>query len=203
MFERYTESARRSLFFARYEATQLGAIAIETEHLLLGLTRETKGVVALILAQAHVSLEGVRAEVEGRSVFRERISVSVEIPISNQTQRALRAAAEEADALGRRYIGTEHLLLGLLREDQSLAASVLMGHGLLLDEARKAVAKFDAEPPISPSRPVGGLDGSARITQIMGLVDQLAGMSSNAAEAQMLAEHIRVELLRLWPDLNE
>jgi ATP-dependent Clp protease ATP-binding subunit ClpC len=203
MFERYTESARRALFFARYEAVQLGAVAIETEHLLLGLTRESKGVVALILAQSHVSLEGVRAKIEGQSVFRERTSVSVEMPIGSQTQHVLRAAADEADALGRRYIGTEHLLLGLLREDQSLGASVLMEHGLRLDEARKAVAKFDAEPPISPSGPFRGADGSAQLAQILGLVDELTRMSSNAAEARMLAERIRVELLRLRPDLNE
>ena len=71
MFERYTERARRVLFFARYEASQLGSISIETEHLLLGLIREGKGLTSRIFARSHLSLENIRKEIEGRTVFRE------------------------------------------------------------------------------------------------------------------------------------
>ena len=71
MFERYTERARRVLFFARYEASQLGSISIETEHLLLGLIREGKGLTSRIFARSHLSLEGIRKEIEGRTVCRE------------------------------------------------------------------------------------------------------------------------------------
>ena len=112
MFERYTERARRVLFFARYEASQLGSISIETEHLLLGLIREGKGLTSRIFARSHLSLESIRKEIEGRTVFREKVSTSVEIPFSAETKRVLQFAAEEADRLLHNYIGTEHLLLG-------------------------------------------------------------------------------------------
>src|SRR5574339_283205 len=117
MFERYTERARRVLFFARYEASQLGSISIETEHLLLGLIREGKGLTSRIFARSHLSLESIRKEIEGRTVFREKVSTSVEIPFSAETKRVLQFAAEEADRLLHNYIGTEHLLLGIVRED--------------------------------------------------------------------------------------
>ena len=112
MFERYTERARRVLFFARYEASQLGSVSIETEHLLLGLIREGKGLTSRIFARSHLSLENIRKEIEGRTVFREKVSTSVEIPFSVETKRVLEFAAEEADRLLHNYIGTEHLLLG-------------------------------------------------------------------------------------------
>src|SRR5687768_18250989 len=99
MFERYTERARRVLFFARYEASQLGSISIETEHLLLGLIREGKGLTSRIFARSHLSLENIRKEIEGRTVFREKVSTSVEIPFSAETKRVLQFAAEEADRL--------------------------------------------------------------------------------------------------------
>ena len=89
MFERYTERARRVLFFARYEASQLGSISIETEHLLLGLIREGKGLTSRIFARSHLSLENIRKEIEGRTVFREKVSTSVEIPFSAETKRVL------------------------------------------------------------------------------------------------------------------
>ena len=99
MFERYTERARRVLFFARYEASQLGSVSIETEHLLLGLIREGKGLTSRIFARSHLSLETIRKEIEGRTVFREKVSTSVEIPFSAETKRVLQYAAEEADRL--------------------------------------------------------------------------------------------------------
>ncbi len=124
MFERYTERARRVLFFARYEASQLGSVSIETEHLLLGLIREGKGLTSRIFQRAQVSLDTIRKEVEGRSVFREKVSTSVDIPFSAETKRVLQHAQEEADRLLHNYIGTEHLLLGLLAEERSLARCV-------------------------------------------------------------------------------
>src|SRR5436190_2105006 len=110
MFERYTERARRVLFFARYEASQLGSISIETEHLLLGLIREGKGLTSRIFARSHLSLENIRKDIEGRTVFREKVSTSVEIPFSAETKRVLQYAAEEADRLLHNYIGTQHVL---------------------------------------------------------------------------------------------
>jgi ATP-dependent Clp protease ATP-binding subunit ClpA len=142
MFERYTERARRVLFFARYEASQLGSLSIETEHLLLGLMREGKGLIGRILGRAHLSPENVRREVEGRTVFREKVSTSVEIPFSAETKRVLGYAAEEADRLLHNYIGTEHLLLGLLREERSVAASILMDKGMRLHTVREDIVQL-------------------------------------------------------------
>src|SRR5688500_11620830 len=142
MFERYTERARRVLFFARYEASQLGSISIETEHLLLGLIREGKGLTSRIFARSHLSLETIRREIEGRTVFREKVSVSVEIPFSAEAKRVLGFAAEEADRLLHNYIGTEHLLLGILREERSVAASILMEQGMRLHTVRDDVVQL-------------------------------------------------------------
>src|SRR4029434_10708214 len=137
MFERYTERARRVLFFARYEASQLGSISIETEHLLLGLIREDKGLTSRIFARSHLSLENIRKDIEGRTVFREKVSTSVEIPFSAETKRVLQYAAEEADRLLHNYIGTEHLLLGILREERSVAATILMENGVRTETVRR------------------------------------------------------------------
>src|SRR5436190_1478890 len=142
MFERYTERARRVLFFARYEASQLGSISIETEHLLLGLIREGKGLTSRIFARSHLSLESIRKEIEGRTVFREKVSTSVEIPFSAETKRVLQFAAEEADRLLHNYIGTEHLLLGILREERSVAASILVEKGMRLNTVREDIVQL-------------------------------------------------------------
>ena len=142
MFERYTERARRVLFFARYEASQLGSISIETEHLLLGLIREGKGLTSRIFARSHLSLEGIRKDIEGRTVFREKVSTSVEIPFSTETKRVLQFAAEEADRLLHSYVGTEHLLLGLLREERSVAASILVEKGMRLNTVREDIVQL-------------------------------------------------------------
>ena len=142
MFERYTERARRVLFFARYEASQLGSISIETEHLLLGLIREGKGLTSRVFARSHLSLEGIRKDIEGRTVFREKVSTSVEIPFSTETKRVLQFAAEEADRLLHNYVGTEHLLLGILREERSVAASILVEKGMRLNTVREDIVQL-------------------------------------------------------------
>ena len=146
MFERYTERARRVLFFARFEASQLGGLSIETEHLLLGLIREGMGLTSRIFARSHLSLENIRSEIEGRTVFRETVSTSVEIPFSAEVKRALGHTAEEADRLLHQYIGTEHLLLGLLREERSVAATVLKEKGMRLETVRSDIVQLLNDP---------------------------------------------------------
>jgi ATP-dependent Clp protease ATP-binding subunit ClpC len=113
MFERYTESARRTLFFARYETSMTGGTAIETEHLLLGLLREHKGISARLLSRVPQGVENIRRKLEQRlkSNASARVATSVEIPFSEQSKQALQYATEEADRLRHTYIGTEHLLL--------------------------------------------------------------------------------------------
>jgi len=152
MFERYTERARRVLFFARYEATQLGSTSIETEHLLLGLIREGKGLTSRIFARSHLSLESIRKEIEGRTIFKEKVSTSVDIPFSPETKRVLQSSAEEADRLLHTYIGTEHLLLGLLREEHSVASSILHEKGMRLSSVRDDIVQLLNEKT-TPVRP--------------------------------------------------
>src|SRR5215470_2240109 len=121
MFERYTEKARRVIFFSRYEASQFGASQIEAEHILLGLIREDKQLTARFFNRAHNDAELVRKEIEGRAVVRDRISSQIDLPLSAEAKRVLAFAADESDKLGNRHIGTEHILLGLLREENSIA----------------------------------------------------------------------------------
>ena len=192
MFERFTESARRALFFARYEVSQLGATSIEPEHILLALTRETKGIVACILELSQVSPDRIRSEIESRSAFRQKIATSVEIPFSAETKRVLQFTTEEADRLRHSYIGTEHLLLGLLREEHSVAASILTTLGLRLEEVRRTTLKLLAEQPTaSQSTPVAL---SEQIEQIRVLVQQLAETPSGSSPARELVERIGLEL---------
>jgi len=147
MFERYTEKARRVIFFARYEASQFGAPAIEPEHLLLGLMREDKTLTARFLQRAQTSLENIRKEIEGRAPLREKISTSVELPLAPETKRVLAYAHEESDRLQHRHIGTEHLLLGLLREERSMAAEILYERGLRLNAVREEVSRQSGNDP--------------------------------------------------------
>jgi Clp amino terminal domain, pathogenicity island component len=134
MFERYTDRARRVIFFARYEASQYGSPYIETEHLLLGLLREDR---ALLNQQAGASEEAIRAEIEKQITRRTRISTSVEVPLSPDSAMALRFATEEAERLHQRHVGTEHLLAGLLRVEGSLAAKVLWAKGFAVGVIRE------------------------------------------------------------------
>jgi len=139
MFERYTERARRVLFFARYEASQLGNRPITPEHLLLGLVREGKGLTSRLFGLAGLNPDSLRHEIEARTVFEEKVSTAIEIPFSDSAKRVLESAAVESDRLLHTYIGTEHLLLGVLREERSIAGEFLNGHGLRLDEVRQEI----------------------------------------------------------------
>jgi ATP-dependent Clp protease ATP-binding subunit ClpC len=146
MFERYTEKARRVIFFARYEASQFGSPYIETEHLLLGLLREDKALTNRFL-RSHASVESIRKQIEGHTTIREKVSTSVDLPLSNECKRVLAYAAEEAERLSHKHIGTEHLLLGLLREEKCFAAEILQERGLRLPAIREELQRTTQEKP--------------------------------------------------------
>jgi ATP-dependent Clp protease ATP-binding subunit ClpC len=130
MFERYTEKARRVIFFARYEASQFGAPAIDAEHILLGLMREDKALSNRFFLRSHLTIEVVRREIENNTVPRERPPQTIDLPLSAEAKRVLAHAVEESERLNHRHTGTEHLLLALLREEGSLAARILYERGL-------------------------------------------------------------------------
>ena len=151
MFERYTEKARRVIFFARYEASQFGSPYIESEHLLLGLLREDKSLTNRFL-RSLASIESIRKQIEGHTTIREKVSTSVDLPLSHESKRILAYAAEEAERLSHRHIGTEHLLLGLLREEKCFAAEILRERGLRLSTIREELVRSQSEK-VSTSRP--------------------------------------------------
>lgn len=141
MFERFTESARRSLFFARYETSKLGGAAIEDVHLLLGLMRVADGLTREAFDNPGISAEAVRREIKIRGPGGERVSTSVEIPFSQDAIRILQSTVIEADHLGHAEIGPEHMLLGILVQSDSLAAQLLVDKGMDLGTLRKLIAE--------------------------------------------------------------
>jgi hypothetical protein len=153
MFERYTEKARRVIFFARYEASQFGSPYIETEHLLLGLLREDKALTNRFL-RSHASVESIRKQIVGHTTIREKVSTSVDLPLSNECKRVLAYAAEESERLSHKHIGTEHMLLGLLREQGCFAAQLLQERGISLESAREIIASqpWEGRGPVPRSQ---------------------------------------------------
>ncbi|HEU4694220.1 MAG TPA: Clp protease N-terminal domain-containing protein [Vicinamibacterales bacterium] len=180
MFERYDEAARRTLFYARYAASELRARSIDGEHLLLGLIREPQGRAARVLAA--IRLLDLRKELEGaRSEDAPPVPVSVEIPFSPDVKRMLEYAAEEADRLAHPHIGTEHLLLGLMRQEGSVAAAALGRYGLRLHTLREQVRALASEQPSSdePDPEVRALieqltDGATRLHQLLSANEERA-----------------------------
>jgi ATP-dependent Clp protease ATP-binding subunit ClpC len=149
MFERYTEKARRVIFFARYEALQYGSQVISPEHILLGLMREDKTISARYFPFRNaLTVEAVRREVEERIVLRERIPQSAELHLAAETKRILAFANEESQQLKNRHIGPEHLLLGLVRQERSIAAEILYQYGLRLKDVREEIARQNGFPAL-------------------------------------------------------
>lgn len=173
MFERYTEDARRALFFARFAASRLGSISIEPAHLVIGLLHEPGRAAWRILERADLAPVDIRTGVERQLTSRLHLPESVEIPFDADTKRALTAAASEADRLGHRNIGAEHLLLGVLDVDNSLAAAFLTTLGLGIDRARELVAQdhqdhLEGQPVLNDGTPNGILFGPLRQTVASG-----------------------------------
>jgi ATP-dependent Clp protease ATP-binding subunit ClpC len=135
MFERYTEKARHIIFFARYEASQLGSRTIETEHLLLGLLHEAKTL--FDSEQIQHMTDDLRAA--GRIEGAAKGSTSIDLPLSLPAKKVLAYGAEEAERLKHRHIGPEHLLLGLMREP-GVAATTLEKYGMRRDRIIQGIA---------------------------------------------------------------
>jgi acetyltransferase-like isoleucine patch superfamily enzyme len=185
MFERYTEKARRVIFFARYEASQVGATHIETEHLLLGLLREDKALANRFL-RGDGSADSIRRQIEGHTTIRERIATSVDLPLSDECKRILASAAEEAEKLGHKHVGTEHLLLGTLREEGCSAASILQERGVEADQVRDELSRMTNN--ISGTVPGRQVEKRASLQKLIealvGLDDETIGKLQALLDAQ-------------------
>src|SRR5581483_8780923 len=161
MFERYTEKARRSIFFARYEASRFGSAYIETEHLLLGILREDKALASLFF-RSHAAIESIRKQIEAYTTIGEKVPTSVDLPLSRESVQVLTFGAMEAERLSDQHIGTPHLLLGMLREEKCFAAQLLRERGLTLAWVREQI------PQSEKARAEGESACIARLKQWLG-----------------------------------
>jgi|SRR5581483_10235358 len=183
MFERYTEPSRRVIFYSRYFSAQAGSPNIETEYLLLGLLRQD-----MVLAQRFLgspwAAEEIWQDVERKKPVRAEIPPGVDLPLSPESRRVLILAAEEADRLSSKKIRTEHLLLGLLREEESLAATLLNARGLHVTSTRDELSRSPHDDSIVEEfvrAPVALPDG---VTELR---DRLRSIRSRMAQA--IANH--------------
>ena len=168
MFERFTDRARRVVVLAQEEARLLNHNYIGTEHILLGLIHEGEGVAAKALESLGISLEAVRAQVE-EIIGQGDEAPTGHIPFTPRAKKVLELSLREALQLGHNYIGTEHILLGLIREGEGVAAQVLVKLGAGLDRVRQQVIQL--------------LAGYAGRLQ----AEQVAGMSSRISQQQAMA----------------
>jgi ATP-dependent Clp protease ATP-binding subunit ClpC len=136
MFERFTERARKVIILAREEAIRLGHNFVGTEHLLLGLVREGDGLAVAILKKLNVNITALKGEVEKIVSVGSQVSPAGEVPFTPQAKKVLEYAISEARSMGHNYIGTEHLLLGLIREGEGIASLVLRDTGVTVAAAK-------------------------------------------------------------------
>jgi ATP-dependent Clp protease ATP-binding subunit ClpC len=203
MFERYSEPARRVTFYSRYMAHQVGSPEIETEHLLLGLLRADMVLSRRFLGSPWAA-EEIWHEIERSKPIRAMAPGTVDLPLSTTVKRVLLLAAEEADQLSSKKIRTEHLLLGLLRDDKCLAAVLLQGHGLGLVSTREelsrsphddsATEKFVREPSPLPQDVV---EVQTRIRSILNRTEE-AIANRDFAKAQSCSDEERKERDKLY-----
>ncbi len=181
-FDRFTKRARRVLTLAQEEAQRLNHNYIGTEHLLLGLVREENGVAVRVLRDLGVDPKQIRERVE-RTVGRGQRAMYGKLSLTPRTKRVIELAVDEARRLGHHYIGTEHLLLGLVRAGEGVAVDVLRGLGVSLDKVRSQTARVMMESSSQPSSGSSTREASGKGTP---LVDQLGTDLTAQAETGKL-----------------
>ena len=181
LFDKYTDRAKRVLMLAQEEARRFNHNYIGTEHLLLGLVREGEGIAAKVLYDMGVDLTKVRSAVEFIIGRGERVNQG-DISLTPRAKKVIELAAEEARRLGHNYIGTEHLLLGLVREGEGIAAGVLESLGVSLEKVRQQVIQSVSQQPSRLTHESGGRQASSRTP----LIDQMGIDLTAAARADKL-----------------
>ena len=188
MFEKYTEKARRVVFFARFEASQFGCPYIESEHLLLALLRE-ESLLARRLLKGQEKIEAIRKQIEKQTSRGEKTSTSVDLPLSQQCRRVLVYAAKEAEGLNHENIAPLHLLLGLLREEQCVGSKILVENGV-------TSAQLKQEATLSPpgsSAPVGGPTHVSRLPASAEGLRDLTAASRDGALSPLIGRERELE----------
>jgi hypothetical protein len=169
MFERFTDRARRVVVLAQEEARHLDHNYIGTEHILLGLIHEGEGVAARALTELDISLEAVRTKVQEMIGHGDEAPTG-HIPFTPRAKKVLELSLREALALSHNYIGTEHILLGLIREGEGVAAQVLVKEGGSLDRVRQQVIQILADASQLQAEQVGGTQSRISQQQAMAMV---------------------------------
>lgn len=142
MFNRFTERARRVIILAKEEALRLNHDRIGTEHCLLALIRQGEGVAATVLLRLGISFDSIRFEIGKRVQLGDSGTATMDVPFTSCAKNMLTFADDEARLSGLNYIGTEHLLLGIMREEEGIAAQVLMNLGLDMTAIKNEVASL-------------------------------------------------------------
>jgi len=195
MWQRFTERARKVVFYAQEEAQKFGEGYVSTEHLLLGLVRESDSVAARVLDKLGVSLSRIRAEIE-KSLPRGEARPNTDMSLTPRAKRVIDLAYDEARNLNNNYIGTEHLLLGLIREGDGLAGRVLSKLGVELEKARREVmALQDNEPqPRSSSRSSSsGSSGSSKTATLDEFGRDLTELARDGKLDPVVGRHAEIE----------
>jgi ATP-dependent Clp protease ATP-binding subunit ClpA len=186
MFERFTDRARRVVVLAQEEARMLNHNYIGTEHILLGLIHEGEGVAAKALESLGISLEAVRQQVE-EIIGQGQQAPSGHIPFTPRAKKVLELSLREALQLGHNYIGTEHILLGLIREGEGVAAQVLVRLGADLNRVRQQVIQLlhgyqgKEEPTAGPASPVRSAESRRDRPQLTEVLSRLRSIESRLA----------------------
>ncbi|WP_028951828.1 ATP-dependent Clp protease ATP-binding subunit [Synechococcus sp. CC9616] len=193
MFERFTEKAIKVIMLAQEEARRLGHNFVGTEQILLGLIGEGTGVAAKVLKSMGVNLKDARVEVE-KIIGRGSGFVAVEIPFTPRAKRVLELSLEEARQLGHNYIGTEHLLLGLIREGEGVAARVLENLGVDLAKVRTQVIRMLGETAeVTAGGGGGGAKGSTKTPTLDEFGSNLTQMASEAKLDPVVGRHNEID----------
>ncbi len=191
MFERFTEKAIKVIMLAQEEARRLGHNFVGTEQILLGLIGEGTGVAAKVLKSMGVNLKDARVEVE-KIIGRGSGFVAVEIPFTPRAKRVLELSLEEARQLGHNYIGTEHLLLGLIREGEGVAARVLENLGVDLTKIRTQVIRMLGETA-EVTAGGGGGKGSAKTATLDEFGTNLTQLASESKLDPVVGRHAEID----------
>ncbi len=210
MWTRFSEKARRAIYYAQEEARRLGENVVGTEHLLLGLLHESDSIAIRVLENLGINPGSLRMEIE-RQLPKGEGPVGQEVQLTPRTKRAIDLAYEEARHLGNQHVGTEHLLLGLIREGEGLAGRILVKKGIQLEQARAVVkaVQSEGETPSAqvksvPAEVLRGLKGRDLLSiddlsreQCSALLQTAAAMKEATKSGQELIRWKRPHLLAM------
>jgi ATP-dependent Clp protease ATP-binding subunit ClpA len=210
MFERFTERARQVVVFAQDEARTLRHNYLGTEHLLLGLLREEEGIAARVLESLDIELDSARTQV-GRIVGEGDEVTPGQIPLTPRAKKVLELSLREAMRLGHNYIGTEHILLGLARENEGVAARILLDFGADAEKVRGAVVgalSGDAPPAFTADSPPVAPEAVAEIERLQHERQQAMQAQEFEKASRLMARERRLvaaakQLMRAWNDEPE